>query len=85
MKQYAHEFITGVIGPISWNRREEINGYSIFTEDDEDILLKGKNVEKNFLKFKGRQVKVAGYFWASLSKGARIFEVTKTSLEKRVA
>jgi len=82
MRYYKHEFLTGVISPISWNQEKKINGYSIFTKYEEDVLLKGKSIEKNFMKFKNKQVKVFGYFLAS-TNNARVFEVTKTSLKKK--
>lgn len=84
MKTHTNEFLIGVISPISWKKNDEISNYSIFTKRDEDILLEGKSVEKNFIKYKNKQVKIFGHFLNS-ADDARRFKVTRTGLEQRAA
>jgi len=77
MKSNNHKFLTGILSPISWNNQDEVEGYSLFTADDEDILLRGRNLEGKFEMFKNQRVKISGNFLASFN-GARVFEVNRT-------
>ncbi len=84
MKRYRREILTGIISPSSWDDNDEIDGYSLFTEDDEDILLEGRRLNGDFGMFKNKKIKVEGNFLAS-SNEPRVFIVKKTMPFREVA
>ncbi len=77
MGSCRREFLTGVLSPSSWDKNDEIDGYSIFTEEEEDVILEGRDLERNFETFKNKKVRVSGKFLKTLNE-ERVFEVSKT-------
>ena len=77
MKKLEYESLVGVMGPISWNEKDEVDGYSLYTTEDEDVILKGQNLRDVFKVFKNKRVKILGNFLPSFDN-ARIFEIRNT-------
>ncbi|OFZ26189.1 hypothetical protein A2326_03725 [candidate division WWE3 bacterium RIFOXYB2_FULL_41_6] len=76
MKASKLNVVTGILSPISWNTNNEVVEYSVYTDKDEDILLKGKNLDSNFRFFKNQKVKVSGNFLSS-SSDLRVFQASR--------
>ncbi|OFZ26191.1 hypothetical protein A2326_03715 [candidate division WWE3 bacterium RIFOXYB2_FULL_41_6] len=76
MKTNKRKTVTGVLSPIRWNSNDEIVEYSVYTENDEDIILRGNNLDSNFKFFKNQKVKVSGNFLSS-SDDLRVFQASK--------
>jgi len=78
MKATNSKVVTGILSPISWNSNDEVIEYSVYTDKDEDIILKGKNLASNFKFFKNQKVKISGNFLASSSRDdLRVFQATR--------
>jgi len=76
MKINKLKVVTGVLSPISWNTNDEVVEYSVYTDKDEDIILRGKNLDSNFRFFKNQKVKVSGNFISS-SSDLRVFQASR--------
>jgi len=79
MKTNKQKTVTGVLSPIRWNSNDEIIEYSVYTENDEDIILRGNNLDSNFRFFKNQKVKVSGNFLSSSNSedDLRVFKASK--------
>ncbi|MBF0299375.1 MAG: hypothetical protein HQK51_11685 [Oligoflexia bacterium] len=78
MRHNEQRCLTGYLSPISWNKKDEIKSYSIFTDENEDVILTGAQLDKDFKVFKNQRVKIFGTFLKS-QNDARVFEVKKTN------
>lgn len=84
MKTNKYKTIRGTITPISWDKQGKIVKYSIYTEDDEDILLKGGGLEKVFKRLKNKRVKIFGDFLSRLNE-IKVLQVKKALLDNDAA
>jgi hypothetical protein len=50
----------GVLTPAGWDKLDNVNQTSLFTKEDEDILLKHSNGVNQFKPFLNQKVKVLG-------------------------
>jgi hypothetical protein len=50
----------GVLVPAGWDRQENINRLSLFTQDDEDIILKHRFGMRQFKPYLNQKVKIYG-------------------------
>ena len=86
MKAIRSKIVTGVLSPISWNSNDEVVEYSVYTDKDEDIILKGKNLDSNFKFFKNQKVKISGNFISSPNENdLRVFQATRIERSSDVA
>lgn len=72
-----NSIVTGVLSPIKWDSQEIPVDFSLFTNEDEDVILRGSNIARDFKLFKNKLVKLSGNFLKP-QDGARVFEVKAT-------
>ncbi len=77
MKKKMDCFLRGFINPIGWNSEGQVKEFSIYTQDEEDIILKGDDIKNYFNIFKNQEVILGGSFLSSKSE-ARVFAVIST-------
>jgi len=53
-------YLDGVINPIGWDDKGSANAYSLFTDDDEDIVLDFKHGPHQILKCMRERVRIFG-------------------------
>ncbi|MBF0359789.1 MAG: hypothetical protein HQK49_02205 [Oligoflexia bacterium] len=78
MKHNEQKCLTGYLSPISWSNSGKVKSYSVFTDENEDVILAGNHLEEDFKMFKNQKVKLFGTFIRSNNE-ARIFEVKRTN------
>jgi len=76
MKADKNQVFEGVIVAAGWDKLEHINQSSLYTEDDEDILLKHYMGISKFAPYLNQKVKVWGDVF-SLNQKDRILTVSK--------
>jgi hypothetical protein len=52
--------VSGIITPISWDKNDNVRGISIFTSDDEDIIISDATYFKKLRKLINKYVTVEG-------------------------
>jgi len=74
----------GLLVPAGWDNFERVNKTSLFTHDDEDILLKHNNGVKRFKPFMNEEVRITGDI-TSDSRNERTLVVSKITKLPSVA
>ncbi|MBC98697.1 MAG: hypothetical protein CME63_13185 [Halobacteriovoraceae bacterium] len=60
---YLDTTFEGVLTPIEWNESNEISRYSLFLDNDEEIILQFRNKwKKKFSKLINKRVQLRGHF-----------------------
>ena len=59
-KNYFNQILEGWITPISWNNNGRVERFSLYTTNEEDIIIDERYLKQPLNKFKGKEVIVYG-------------------------
>jgi hypothetical protein len=68
--------LEGVILPVTWNRQNQAQGFSIFTEDGDDILIDSISGMKKIRDNLNARVKVEGHLYDT-DMGEKVIRISK--------
>lgn len=79
-----YKTITGSLNPIKWNKQGKAIGFSIFTSEDEDIIIESYSDLKRLRKYSGYFVKVQGRIRINDfgDKSIKLFKIRKVKMNK---